>query len=407
MRHLAHGGAAADAACGDCARAGRHGGCGGMGRKAAARRRLLRRAGRLDLHPDRHQPRQRLLGRQARRGHRRPARAGPRHIQRPRHPATGSRATWVAFGVAVLCGAYLAAVAGIVILLIGAVSIAAGVLYTGGPRPYGYAGLGEVFVFLFFGLVAVNGSYYVQLERLDALPLGLSIAVGFLATAILVVNNVRDLETDRRAGKMTLAVRMGRGNAVGLYRLLVLGAFVALPVAVLAGGESALPLIGLHRPAARDRPDAGDVEPHRRPGAEHAPWPAPARCSASSACLSPPACCSRAELRRGSVPPHRREVRGCRHRIARRSSPTRCPSASRTSPRAAGSSGARWCCFGCAPTTAWSASAKRFRSRCAAAPRWRRWSRSWRRSARRISMERGRRLAGERRVPRRRRAARR
>ena len=112
------------------------------------------------------------------------------------------------------------------------VSIAAGVLYTGGPRPYGYAGLGEVFVFLFFGLVAVNGSYYVQLEQLDALPLGLSISVGFLATAILVVNNVRDLETDRRAGKMTLAVRMGRANAVTLYRLLVLGAFVVLPIAL-------------------------------------------------------------------------------------------------------------------------------------------------------------------------------
>ena len=110
-------------------------------------------------------------------------------------------ATWVAFGVAVACGIYLTAVAGLAILLIGALSIAAGVLYTGGPRPYGYAGLGEVFVFLFFGLVAVNGSYYVQVERLDALPLGLSIAVGFLATAILVVNNVRDLETDRRAGK--------------------------------------------------------------------------------------------------------------------------------------------------------------------------------------------------------------
>jgi 1,4-dihydroxy-2-naphthoate octaprenyltransferase len=153
-------------------------------------------------------------------------------------------ATWVAFGVAVACGIYLTAVAGIVILLIGAVSIAAGVLYTGGPRPYGYAGLGEVFVFLFFGLVAVNGSYYVQVEQLDALPLGLSIAVGFLATAILVVNNVRDLETDRRAGKNTLAVRMGRRNAVMLYRLLVLGAFVVLPLALLAAETSALPLIG-------------------------------------------------------------------------------------------------------------------------------------------------------------------
>jgi 1,4-dihydroxy-2-naphthoate octaprenyltransferase len=154
-------------------------------------------------------------------------------------------ATWIAFGVAIACGIYLAAVAGIVILLVGALSIAAGVLYTGGPRPYGYAGLGEVFVFLFFGLVAVNGSYYVQVEELQALPLGLSIAVGFLATAILVVNNVRDLETDRRAAKMTLAVRMGRANAVALYRMLVLGAFVVLPIALLAGEASALPLIAL------------------------------------------------------------------------------------------------------------------------------------------------------------------
>ena len=154
-------------------------------------------------------------------------------------------ATWVAFAVAVACGIYLAAVAGIVILLIGAVSIAAGVLYTGGPRPYGYAGLGEVFVFLFFGLVAVNGSYYVQVEELDVLPLGLSICVGFLATATLVVNNVRDIETDRRAGKTTLAVRMGRRNAVVLYRLLVLGAFAVLPIALLAGEGSMLPLIGL------------------------------------------------------------------------------------------------------------------------------------------------------------------
>ncbi|HEX8958610.1 MAG TPA: 1,4-dihydroxy-2-naphthoate polyprenyltransferase [Solirubrobacterales bacterium] len=154
-------------------------------------------------------------------------------------------ATWLAFGIAVACGIYLAAVAGIVILVVGAVSIAAGVLYTGGPRPYGYAGLGEVFVFLFFGLVAVNGSYYVQVEQLDALPLGLSIAVGFLATAILVVNNVRDAETDRRAGKMTLAVRMGRAGAVSLYRMLVLGAYVVLPIALVAGGASLLPLIGL------------------------------------------------------------------------------------------------------------------------------------------------------------------
>jgi 1,4-dihydroxy-2-naphthoate octaprenyltransferase len=143
-------------------------------------------------------------------------------------------ATWVAFAVAVACGIYLAALAGPVILLVGALSIAAGVLYTGGPRPYGYAGLGELFVFLFFGLVAVNGSYYVQLEDLAVLPLGLSVAVGFLATAILVVNNVRDLETDRRAGKNTLAVRLGRGRTRRLYLALLGGAYAVLVVTLAA-----------------------------------------------------------------------------------------------------------------------------------------------------------------------------
>jgi 1,4-dihydroxy-2-naphthoate polyprenyltransferase len=160
-------------------------------------------------------------------------------------PQRVMRATWIAFAVAVVCGIYLTVVAGPVILLIGVLSIAAGVLYTGGPRPYGYSGFGEVFVFLFFGLVAVNGSYYVQLEDLDALPLGLSISIGFLATAIIVVNNVRDVETDRRADKNTLAVRIGREPAVRLYGLLVLGAFVVLPIALVAGEASMLPLIGL------------------------------------------------------------------------------------------------------------------------------------------------------------------
>ncbi len=154
-------------------------------------------------------------------------------------------ATWIAFAVAVAAGAYLAAVAGPVILIVGAASIAAGVLYTGGPRPYGYEGLGELFVFLFFGLVAVNGSYYVQLEHLDWLPFALSVPVGFLATAILVVNNVRDLETDRRAGKMTLAVRLGRKRTRDLYVGLVLSAFALLPVALLVGGGSAWALLGL------------------------------------------------------------------------------------------------------------------------------------------------------------------
>jgi len=154
-------------------------------------------------------------------------------------------ATWVAFAIAVAAGIYLATVAGVVILVVGAVSILAGVLYTGGPRPYGYAGLGELFVFLFFGLVAVNGSYYVQVEQLDWLPFGLSLAVGFLATAILVVNNVRDIDTDRRAGKMTLAVRLGRQRTRNLYATLIAGAFVAIPVTLLATGTSAWGLLML------------------------------------------------------------------------------------------------------------------------------------------------------------------
>jgi 1,4-dihydroxy-2-naphthoate octaprenyltransferase len=154
-------------------------------------------------------------------------------------------ATWLAFAVAVAAGTYLAAVAGPVIIAVGAASIAAGVLYTGGPRPYGYAGMGELFVFLFFGLVAVNGSYFVQLEELDWLPLGLSVAVGLLSTAILVVNNVRDIETDRRAGKRTLAVRLGRERTRRLYAALMIGAFIALPVALLAADGPGWALLGL------------------------------------------------------------------------------------------------------------------------------------------------------------------
>lgn len=139
-------------------------------------------------------------------------------------------AAWLAFGVSIICGAYLIYEAGWVILAVGFASILAGVLYTGGPKPYGYAGLGEVFVFLFFGLVAVNGAFYVQLEGLGWLPFGLSISVGLLATAILVVNNFRDMETDRRAGKNTLAVKIGRKATRRLYLAMIAGTFLLVPV---------------------------------------------------------------------------------------------------------------------------------------------------------------------------------
>lgn len=154
-------------------------------------------------------------------------------------------ATWIAFGLAALTGVYLATVAGPEIIAVGIVSIIAGVLYTGGPRPYGYAGMGELFVFLFFGLVAVNGSYYVQLEEIDALPVLLSVSVGFLSTAILVVNNLRDMHTDARAGKRTLAVRLGRERTQTLYIALLAGAFAVLPFAIVCCDGPALALISL------------------------------------------------------------------------------------------------------------------------------------------------------------------
>ena len=139
-------------------------------------------------------------------------------------------ATYVTFGLAVLCGAYLIAVAGWQLLLIGVASILAGVLYTGGPRPYGYEGLGELFVFLFFGVAAVAGSYFVQMRDFSWESLALSVPVGLIASALLVVNNTRDIETDRRANKRTLAVRLGRRRTRKLYAAMVYGAY---PIALV------------------------------------------------------------------------------------------------------------------------------------------------------------------------------
>ena len=147
-------------------------------------------------------------------------------------------ATYVAFGIAVLAGSYLIATSGWELAVIGVLSIAAGVLYTGGPKPYGYEGLGEVFVFLFFGIVAVAGSYYAQVERWEWEAFVLAVPVGLLASAILVVNNVRDLETDRRAGKRTLAVRLGRERARRLYSGMLIVAFLTAPLPWLLGSLS-------------------------------------------------------------------------------------------------------------------------------------------------------------------------
>ena len=173
-------------------------------------------------------------------------------------------ATWAAFGVAALAGLYLAIEVGPEILAIGILSIAAGVLYTGGPKPYGYEGLGEVFVFVFFGLVAVNGSYYVQVEDLRHCRSLLSIPIGLLSAAILVVNNVRDIDTDRRAGKRTLAVRIGRERSREPLRrdhrprLHVAADRAARSATVRPGACSALlslPLAGAPVRAVRERTD--------------------------------------------------------------------------------------------------------------------------------------------------------
>ena len=133
-------------------------------------------------------------------------------------PSAVKRAALIAFGVAGAVGLVLAWATSWWVLLVGAACLAAGWLYTGGPRPYGYAGLGEVFVFVFFGLVATVGTFYVETLHLD-LPVVwfAAVAVGLLATALLLANNLRDIETDIHSGKRTLAVRVGRRRAGLLY----------------------------------------------------------------------------------------------------------------------------------------------------------------------------------------------
>jgi 1,4-dihydroxy-2-naphthoate octaprenyltransferase len=161
-------------------------------------------------------------------------------------PAAVRRAVAASFGLAVLVGLYLVYVGGLAVVVVGLASIAAGILYTGGPYPYGYYGLGDLFVFVFFGLVAVAGTYYVQAAARLADPLAIGLpsgtvtvetlvagaGVGALATCILVVNNVRDRETDAAAGKRTLAVLLGyRLSRVEFLSLLAIA--YGVPVALV------------------------------------------------------------------------------------------------------------------------------------------------------------------------------
>jgi 1,4-dihydroxy-2-naphthoate octaprenyltransferase len=133
---------------------------------------------------------------------------------------------WVVFGLAALLGLYLFLEAGWPVLLIGLASIAAAVAYTGGPFPFGYYGLGDLVVFIFFGPVAVCGTYFVQAGRVSSLSLWSSLPMGFLITAILVVNNLRDIATDRAAGKRTLAVRLGESGTRWEYLLCLAAAYL-------------------------------------------------------------------------------------------------------------------------------------------------------------------------------------
>jgi 1,4-dihydroxy-2-naphthoate polyprenyltransferase len=149
-------------------------------------------------------------------------------------PAAVKRAALLSFGVAAVAGLALAAVAGWWLIAVGAACFAAGWLYTGGPRPYGYAGLGELFVFVFFGLVATAGSAFVHLREVTGLALLAGIPVGLLAVALLVVNNLRDIPGDTTAAKFTLAVRLGAPATRYLYVATIAGAFVAVPLIAVA-----------------------------------------------------------------------------------------------------------------------------------------------------------------------------
>lgn len=162
-------------------------------------------------------------------------------------PEAVKRAIFVSFGVAGVVGLVLSIVVNPLLLVVGAASIAAGWFYTGGDKPYGYLGLGEVFVFVFFGLVATIGSAYVQTVGFSGLAIVLSVPVGVFATALLVINNLRDRQGDAAVGKNTLAVRLGDSATRWLYIATMLGAFalIAITAAVTGRPGMLLGLIGL------------------------------------------------------------------------------------------------------------------------------------------------------------------
>lgn len=183
------------------------------------------------------------------------ARKGPVRLTASglKEPAAVRRAAVASLAVAALAGLALAVVVDPWLLVVGAAAIAAAALYSGGPRPYASAGLGEVMVLVFFGFVATGGSAYAQIEWLPWLAVPASLAVGLLACAILLVNNLRDVASDESAGKRTLAVRVGAARTVRLYQGAVVGAFATVPVMAVAapGALLALAAAPLARPPLR------------------------------------------------------------------------------------------------------------------------------------------------------------
>ncbi len=150
-------------------------------------------------------------------------------------PAQVKRGMWIIFALAAGLGLYLAFLRGWVVIAIGLAAILSAIAYTGGPFPLGYYGLGDLFVFIFFGVAAVAGTYFVQVGSVSAAAWWMSVPIGLIITAILVVNNLRDIENDKQAGKRTLAVRLGERGTRIEYLLCMVGAYLVMPLAASLG----------------------------------------------------------------------------------------------------------------------------------------------------------------------------
>lgn len=171
-----------------------------------------------------------------------PVRAASSGVVRPQDVRW---AATTAFGIAGIVGLGLSLLVDIRLLVVGAACLLAAWLYTGGPRPYGYLGLGEVFVFVFFGLVATVGTFYVETGHITVTSVLVGCGMGFLATAILVLNNLRDIDTDAAAGKRTLATRIGRDRTRALLLVFVCAAFT-VPIVLFVTGLAAWTVMLVH-----------------------------------------------------------------------------------------------------------------------------------------------------------------